>query len=157
MGWGSAPENGRKSSGQAHSPAVDASPPHRRAFAPALVMRTLRAMPLLAAACGSVHYVDPNQPGLFRATVEYRTSAQSEPMVWMTLIDLFDESGTGCAAAQQWAAQAVRGAMRATASDAVELPGMLVSPNCDQPPGRAVDAVALQNQIALAASSRPAA
>src|SRR3954468_20136958 len=112
---------------------------------------------LLASACGAVHYADPNPPQLFRSTVDYSSTARSEPLVWMTLIDLFDESGTGCAAAQQWAAQTVRGAMQATSPDRIELAGATISPNCDQPPGRTVDAAALQAQIDQAAARRPSA
>src|SRR5947209_6317423 len=96
----------------------------------------LRALTLLlASACGAVHYGDPNPPQLFRSTVEYTSAVRSEPLVWMPLIDLFDESGTGCSGAQQWARQALRSAMRATSGDTVELTGALVSPQCDQPPG----------------------
>lgn len=112
---------------------------------------------LVLAACGSVNYTDPNAPRLFRSTVTYTTSAQEEPLVWMPLIDLFDESGINCTAAQAWLRQAIRSAVQATSHNPVELEGALVSPGCDQQPSRTLDVDALRQQIADAAAARPTA
>jgi hypothetical protein len=111
----------------------------------------------LLAGCGPVHFADPNPPQLFHSRVDYSTTAQAEPLLWMPLIDLFDESGTGCSDAQSWVLQAIRGAMRSIDAGSVELAGALVSKDCDQQAGRAVDAVALQQQIDAAQAALPAA
>src|SRR5438477_2462553 len=105
---------GQKTSQQARIPAVDEAPRGGRACAPSVAMRTVCPILFVAAACGSVHFTDPNQPQLFRSTVEYAAGAQSEPLAWMPLIELLDEGGIGCAAVQQWTAQPLRASVRAT-------------------------------------------
>lgn len=117
----------------------------------------MRAGLLLLAACGSVHFTDPNAPQLFRSKAHYTTGAAPEPVVWLPVIDVFAERSADCNAARAWTLQIIRSAMLAADPAGTELAGADLSPACIQAPDRKLDATSLRQQILALVASRPSA
>jgi len=110
---------------------------------------------VLMVGCGEVKFVDSHPPDLFHSADEYRTSPVAEPIVWMPVLDLFVETGGSCPEARSWTLQMIRAAMAVDGAPRVELAAQDVSPACNQPPRRAIDAVAAAAAFRSAARSFP--
>jgi hypothetical protein len=115
------------------------------------------ALAALLAACGSVHFTDPNAPQLFRSKAQYTTGATAEPVVWLPVIDVFAESSADCDGARAWTLQTIRRAMLAADPAGRELAGADLSPTCVQAPDRSLDLTALRQQIQSAVVALPSA
>jgi hypothetical protein len=103
-----------------------------------------------------VKFVDSHPPDLFHSANEYRTSPAAEPIVWMPVLDLFVETGANCQEAKSWTLETIRAAMAVEGAPRLELAAQDVSPSCNQPPRRAVDAVAAVAAFRSAERSFPA-
>jgi hypothetical protein len=111
----------------------------------------------MLAACGSVHFTDPNAPQLFRSKAQYATGARPEPVVWLPVIDVFAETASACDGARAWTLQTIRRAMLAADPAGRELAGADLSPTCAQAPARGLDLAALRQQIQSAVLAYPSA
>lgn len=87
---------------------------------------------LLTVACGEVHFVDPNPPALYRATARFQPGSIDEPVVWMTVLDLFVEQASACADTRQGMLEMVRAAFSALPAQKLELPSQDLAPGCRQ-------------------------
>ena len=112
---------------------------------------------LLAAACGEVHFVEPNPPRLFRNTAEFTSAAVSEPVVWVAVTNLFIQDASECAWARQTTLAAVREAIARAGGEQIEVNAQDLAPDCRRRGEAQLDVDALRAgfgaaQIALPAS-----
>jgi len=112
---------------------------------------------LLAVGCGEVHFVDPNPPELFRTTAHIQAGLVDEPVVWMTILDLFVEDAGGCAAAKQATLDAVRAAFATAGGAQMELPFQDLSPDCQKRAEVPLDVAAVKAAFATADATFPQA
>jgi len=112
-------------------------------------MRTILPA-VLAAACGEVHFIDPNPPRLFRNTAVYTSSSVNEPVVWVAITNLFLQDSSQCASARETTVAAIRQAMARAGGQQLELDAQDLSPDCRQRGETALDIHALRSGIAAA-------
>jgi hypothetical protein len=115
-------------------------------------MRTILPA-LLVAACGEVHFIDPNPPLLFRNTAEFTSSSVSEPLVWVAVTNLFVQDSGQCASARQSTVAAIRAAMARAGGRQMELAAQDLSPDCRQRGETRLDVNALRAAFAAAATA----
>src|SRR3954462_5352933 len=112
---------------------------------------------LFSIACGEVHFIDPNPPQLFRAQTKFTPPAIDEPIVWISISNLFFEDAGSCDWSHQTTLGAVRAAFAAVGGQQVELPAQDLSPDCRQRNAAVPDVAAVRAAFASAVAAFPSA
>ena len=107
-------------------------------------------------ACGGTLFVDPNPPRLRTAVAQYTTHAVVEPLVYVTLLDLFVEDPGTCDVAKSWFLAVTQRAMQGLTPDQSQLTRDL-APRCTQREGIVLDVEGLVAEVRSIALSHPQA
>jgi hypothetical protein len=110
---------------------------------------------LFLIACGEVHFVDPNPPQLFRAQSKFIAGTVDEPIVWVSITNLFTEDAAACAGSRQTTLGALRAAFASVGGQQLELPAQDLAPGCNQRNVTKLDVAAVQAAFAGAQSAFP--
>ncbi len=106
-------------------------------------------------ACGGTLFVDPNPPQLRRVVAQYSTHGAAEPLIYLSLLDLYVEDPNTCGFAKNWFSDVTQKAMQETSSNQLALATQDLAPQCTQREGVILDTESILRDVQLLMANNP--